>query len=383
MAEAGSRKELAPQPANSAAEEDTQDYNACVLEGCSSEEETQDYNSLAVCETPDCGHGERTERSPLIPLPMLPISCSKLRPRNLLRAFDKCAQEYERGGSTIENGEEDSEMLSEDSAEKEAETKEVSEEGEEEEMEVDEEEMEVDEEEEGQKEEKAQEEEEVEAKVHRAGELGENVPVFQQPAEGDRVLVLQAHWLGLILDGQKTLEVRGTRLHIGQTYYLGCRSQIHGSAKIAAVVHMRCLAEFQALASKHKLEDVLKLPYKNTYVNELVDVAAATTPVPYHHPRGAVGMVIFHVMGQAGQQPPCRESSVAVGPVHAPSRSLGASKRLASSKRPETTETGSMMTDRPEPQIVDSSSEEGAHEDTKSEDGGEHGKKVVKRHRFC
>ena len=47
------------------------------------------------------------------------------------------------------------------------------------------------------------------------------------PQRGDRILVFRPHWLNLILDDEKDLEIRGRNLASGP-YWLGCRGTISG-----------------------------------------------------------------------------------------------------------------------------------------------------------
>ena len=54
-------------------------------------------------------------------------------------------------------------------------------------------------------------------------------PRMATPQPGNRILVLQPHWLNLILAGEKTLEIRG-RNHSAGNYWLGTRGMIHGFA---------------------------------------------------------------------------------------------------------------------------------------------------------
>ena len=55
------------------------------------------------------------------------------------------------------------------------------------------------------------------------------------PRNGDRTLVLKQNWLGLVLAGDKTMEVRGKRLRVGVAYF-GWKGTIYASATFGDAV---------------------------------------------------------------------------------------------------------------------------------------------------
>jgi len=116
---------------------------------------------------------------------------------------------------------------------------------------------------------------------------------FENPRPGDRVLVLRSEWLDHILSGDKIAEVRGFRLHQGETYYLGHKSVIYGSAVVREARAIEDVADWRESVQWH-LWDRDTPPYKRTFVHFLSDVKMAAWPVPYKHPRGAISIVRYH-----------------------------------------------------------------------------------------
>ena len=108
---------------------------------------------------------------------------------------------------------------------------------------------------------------------------------------GERILVLRRNWLDLILAGEKTIEVRGVRLNAG-TYLLGCKSKAYGRVRFGAAFEVRNDVEWRRLHPKHLVKSRSR-PYKRTWAMPIESIQQFETQVPYLHPRGAVGIVIF------------------------------------------------------------------------------------------
>lgn len=111
------------------------------------------------------------------------------------------------------------------------------------------------------------------------------------PKEGDRVLVLKQHWLDLLLKREKTIEVRGMPLKSG-VYYLGSKGKIYGCALFGAPLSINDASHWDALRPKHCVPDLLP-PYKRTFGLPVIRVQRLSPPLPYVHPRGAVGLVRY------------------------------------------------------------------------------------------
>ena len=110
------------------------------------------------------------------------------------------------------------------------------------------------------------------------------------PLPGDRILVLRPHWLNLILAGEKTLEIRGRNLS-ARNYWLGTRGMIHGCAMLEPAMLINTAQAWQELRHRHRVESD-ELPYKTTYALP-IRRCRRVTPIPYVHPRGAVGIVKY------------------------------------------------------------------------------------------
>ena len=116
------------------------------------------------------------------------------------------------------------------------------------------------------------------------------LPQMAAPLPGDRILVLRPHWLNLILEGEKTLEIRGRNLSAGK-YWLGTRGMIHGLAILEPAILINTLQAWQDLRHRHCV-DSNELPYKTTY-GLPIRQCLRVMPTPYEHPRGAVGIVKY------------------------------------------------------------------------------------------
>ena len=111
------------------------------------------------------------------------------------------------------------------------------------------------------------------------------------PRKGERILILRKSWLLLILNGHKTLEIRGTRLRAGDVW-LGCQSKIYGKAHIGGAIRIKYASRWLQLQCKH-LVPAAKPPYKKTWGLPMRNVKHISPPLPFVHPRGAIGIVRF------------------------------------------------------------------------------------------
>ena len=112
------------------------------------------------------------------------------------------------------------------------------------------------------------------------------------PAHGDRILVLLPHWLNLILNGDKTLEIRSRKLRAGR-YFLGCGGNIYASAQLAAPFAIEDVAQWIALRGDHCVQYSDALPYQRTYGSPIRELQLLENPVPYRRKRGAIGIVRY------------------------------------------------------------------------------------------
>ena len=112
---------------------------------------------------------------------------------------------------------------------------------------------------------------------------------MNMPSSGDRILVLKWHWLQLILERRKTMEIRGLALRRGR-YFLGFKKNIYGWVEFGDPQRIVNLQQWNQLRSRHLVQRG-DLPYKKTYGLPILRVERLSEPVAYVHPKGAVGIV--------------------------------------------------------------------------------------------
>ena len=112
-----------------------------------------------------------------------------------------------------------------------------------------------------------------------------------QPRDGDRILVVTQHWIALVLDGNKTMEVRGKRLKAGAAYF-GWKGAIYATATLGDAVDIRDVQHWDSLRSQHRVPGNV-LPYKRTFGLPIRNIESLKPPVPFHHPKGAIGIVKY------------------------------------------------------------------------------------------
>ena len=116
--------------------------------------------------------------------------------------------------------------------------------------------------------------------------------VTDHTLEGDQCksgLVIKRKWLDLILSGQKTWEIRGSRTTKRERIALieSGSGHVVGEAKIADCL-LSSLSELQQHGDKHRIEDVSIIKYRKSYAWVLTEVKRHMVPMPYEHPQGAV-----------------------------------------------------------------------------------------------
>ena len=105
---------------------------------------------------------------------------------------------------------------------------------------------------------------------------------------GDKIMVLRKIWLDKILTGEKRIELRGQNLKPA-VYFIGHKQRVYGVIRTGPARLVECLADFRELLPLHGL-DTHKLPYTRTFAIPIEQVCALEKPVPYKHPRGAIGI---------------------------------------------------------------------------------------------
>ena len=89
----------------------------------------------------------------------------------------------------------------------------------------------------------------------------------------------------------EVLEIRSRKLTPGK-YFLGHRSQIYGCAQLGEAFLIDNEEDWAALRTKHRVAG--PRPYKKTWALPVTKVRRVS-PVPYVHPRGAVGIVKYRM----------------------------------------------------------------------------------------
>lgn len=120
----------------------------------------------------------------------------------------------------------------------------------------------------------------------------ESAGATSEPEIGDSIMVLKQPWLGHILRGQKTLEIR-SRKHKTGMVWLAQGGQIYGRCNIEAAEELT-IEEFRALEHQHLWPADQDPPYKPRLCGlQLADVHVLAEPVPYWRPRSAIGWHLF------------------------------------------------------------------------------------------
>ena len=109
-------------------------------------------------------------------------------------------------------------------------------------------------------------------------------------APGDRILIVKPCWINLILSGEKTLEVRGVPYRPGK-YLLGYKRQTLAVAHLGTPFRITTTDEWLALRSQHCVM-MDGPPYKRTFGLPILS-ADRVSAIPFHHPRGAINLVIY------------------------------------------------------------------------------------------
>ncbi|WP_042150226.1 ASCH domain-containing protein [Paucisalibacillus sp. EB02] len=104
-------------------------------------------------------------------------------------------------------------------------------------------------------------------------------------------LIIKSPWIELILDGQKTWEVRGSNTKIRGTVALikSGSGKVFGELDLIDSIELT-LEAYRESKKLHGIqsEDALALPYKKTYAWILANPKIYKEPIPYKHPMGAV-----------------------------------------------------------------------------------------------
>jgi hypothetical protein len=118
--------------------------------------------------------------------------------------------------------------------------------------------------------------------------------VSPQPVRG---LMVREPWAGLILAGEKTWEIRGTRTSMrGSIYIIPSGSgRVAGYCEIVDCIGPLTIEQLIENSSAHLTPPdelrLLGLPYKKTFAWVLANPNRFEGPIPYRHPSGAITWV--------------------------------------------------------------------------------------------
>lgn len=106
----------------------------------------------------------------------------------------------------------------------------------------------------------------------------------------DKAFIVKEHWGGLILDGTKSWEIRGTgtqeRGRVGVIF--SGTGMIQGSVEVTGSSALT-REDFYLFREYHHFPGEFQdLQYRNPHVWHLRDPIRFREPVPYQHPQGAV-----------------------------------------------------------------------------------------------
>ena len=111
------------------------------------------------------------------------------------------------------------------------------------------------------------------------------------PKAGDRILIVKEHWLKLITQRKKTMEIRSRALR-GDKYWLGYHGKIKGRVVLQDADHIKDEATWASLRDQHQVTGE-RLPYTNTWGLNILSASPVSPPIEYIHPKGAIGIVIY------------------------------------------------------------------------------------------
>ena len=121
--------------------------------------------------------------------------------------------------------------------------------------------------------------------------------VTHPPALGASILIIKAPWIDMLLDGHKTLEIRGTscKKPAGLLVFLALSGG--GGVLCGGMTFLGChgplsVAEYHQRREGHRVAEPVTgdiRPYgAKTYGWEFAHPFRFTTPIPYHHRHGAI-----------------------------------------------------------------------------------------------
>jgi hypothetical protein len=102
-------------------------------------------------------------------------------------------------------------------------------------------------------------------------------------------LIIKPYWANLILNGEKTWEIRGSNTNIRGTVAIikSGTGMIYGTVVLTNSFPVTQEAFDQGVRN-HRIPETFENPYKQRYVWEMSAPKLFQHPIPYTHPQGAV-----------------------------------------------------------------------------------------------
>ncbi len=102
-------------------------------------------------------------------------------------------------------------------------------------------------------------------------------------------LIVRSPWIDLILQGEKTWEIRGVNTNTRGRIALikSGTGQVYGTVELVDCLPLD-LTSYHGHIAEHRVTAVQSLPYAKTFAWVLARSAPFEQPVPYRHPQGAV-----------------------------------------------------------------------------------------------
>ena len=114
------------------------------------------------------------------------------------------------------------------------------------------------------------------------------------------ILVMKAPWFDMLLNGTKSLEIRGTRCakSIGTRVYFSKSGTgtISGFARFAGCEGPLSLQRYDELIPEHCVKDIDSLPYARTFSWRFEGAEWLTQEIPYVVKRGSIGWRKFQAV---------------------------------------------------------------------------------------
>ena len=118
-------------------------------------------------------------------------------------------------------------------------------------------------------------------------------------AKGSSLLLVRQPWIDMLLDGEKSLEIRGEACNkrLGQRFYLALAGGGEGGLVLGSVQFRGCsgpldVDAFRALAAEHCCGADALPPYQQTYAWRVESPRRFQKPLLFSQPRGAVKWIV-------------------------------------------------------------------------------------------